>query len=296
MVIGQLGTGLRASAQTASVGLSFEVATVKQVDPSRRFNPGHFGPHVNPAGASFWSMTPEYLITYAYGLEPGQVTGPEWVSHDRFDIETRFPEGTDEKSERRMLQTLLKDRFKLNFHVEKKDLEVHVLVVGKHGEKLTPSVPDKANAESDVAMKPGDDNAGEEPAQTKVTKNPDGSSTADMGKAGTQTIKFDKELGAMHFERSKITMEELAKGLSPCLGRGVHKVVDETGIKGTYQLAWDCPWWPAARTDAGTLSSDPLDLSSLTRSLDALGLKLETRKIMQDVYVIDHVERPSDTN
>jgi uncharacterized protein (TIGR03435 family) len=42
------------------------------------------------------------------------------------------------------------------------------------------------------------------------------------------------------------------------------------------------------------MPADPQGASSLTRSLDALGLKLEKRKILMNVYVIDHVERPSE--
>ena len=293
-----IGAGFPASAQTPSTDLSFEVATVKAVDPSSRFDPKHFYAHVIPAGASYWSMTPDSLITYAYRIEPFQVTGPEWASHDRFDIEARFPEGADKKDERRMLQALLKDRFKLAFHIEKRELEGYVLVVGKHGEKLKPSPPNPVSPETGAPLKVGDNHAAEGPAKSNITKNQDGSSTLDMGKRGTQTIKFDQELWAMHYEVSKMTMEELAQRLRNCLGGGDHKVIDETGIKGTYQLAWDCPQpgpRPPARGDAaGMLPSDPEGGSALTQSLDALGLKLEKRKMLQDVYVIDHVERPSE--
>jgi uncharacterized protein (TIGR03435 family) len=300
IAIAPIGTGFGASAQAPSTDPSFEVATVKPVpmDASHPFNPRHFGTHVNPAGASYWSITPDYLVTHAYDIESYQVTGPEWANHDRFDIEARFPEGADKKDERRMLQTLLKDRFKLAFHIEKRELEGYVLVVGKHGEKLRPSLPDPANPKTDAPLKPGDGDVGEAPAQSKITKNPDGSSTVDMGKRGTQTVKFDQERWAMHFEVSKMTMEELAQRLRTCLGGGDHKIVDETGIKGTYQLAWDCPQPtprpPAAGDAAGMLPSDPEGGSALTQSLDALGLKLEKRKMLQEVYVIDHVERPSE--
>ena len=299
IAIAPIGTGVRASAQAPSTDLSFEVATVKPVDPSYRFDGKRFWAHVNPAGASYWYMTPINLIEYAYGVESFQVAGPEWASHEHFDIEARFPEGADKKDDRRMLQALLKDRFKLAFHIEKRELEGYVLVVGKHGEKLRVSLPDPASPATDAPLKPGEDNVGGGPVQPKITKNPDGSSTVDMGKRGTQTLKVDHELGAMHFQRSKMTLEELAGSLSSCLGTGgLHKVVDETGIKGTYQLAWDCPL-PTGRltagTDAaGTVASDPQDGSSLTRSLNALGLKLEKRETLQDVYVIDHIDRPSD--
>ncbi len=78
----------------------------------------------------------------------------------------------------------------------------------------------------------------------------------------------------------------------------MHKIVDETGIKGNYQIAYDCPMrglqGPVSTDAAGTLPSDPQGSYVLTRSLDALGLKLEKRKMPMNVYVIDHVERPSE--
>lgn len=150
-----VSTGLRASAQTVSSGPSFEVATVKPVDPSVRFDPKHFWVHVNAAGASYWSMTPVSLLAYAYDVESYQVAGPDWTNADRYDIEARFPEGTDTKDVRRMLQALLRDRFKLAFHIDQRELEGYVLVVGKRGEKLTPSVPDPASPGADAPLKPG---------------------------------------------------------------------------------------------------------------------------------------------
>ena len=111
------------------------------------------------------------------------------------------------------------------------------------------------------------------------------------------TIKFDRESWSNHFEYSRLPMSEFAGALAPCLGDGVHNVVDETGLKGIYQLAFDCPLpRPPARVSTGadgTLLPDQEDGSLLTRSLDALGLKLDKRKMPMDVYVMDHVERPS---
>jgi uncharacterized protein (TIGR03435 family) len=93
-------------------------------------------------------------------------------------------------------------------------------------------------------------------------------------------------------------MGELAQNVTSCLGIGAKEVVDETVIKGTYQVAWDCPLGGMRRSSPGTDAtaappSDPQDSSSLFRSLDLLGLKLDKRKTLQTVYVIDHIERPS---
>ena len=300
LAITHVGTELRASAQTPSNDLSFEVATVKPVtmDASHPFNARHFGAHVTPAGASYGSMTVGNLVDYAYGVESFQVTGPEWITAERFDIEARFPEGADKKDDRKMLQGLLRDRFKLAFHVDKRELEGYVLVVGKHGERLKPSLPDPATPETNATLKSGDNNVEEPPARSKMSTTQDGASKIVLGKKGTFSVKIDQEHWANHFELSKMTMEELAERLSTCLGSGMHKVVDETGIKGNYQVAYDCPLpvpRPPGRDATGTLlPSDPQDGSLLIRSLEALGLQLEKRKMPMDVYVIDHVHRPSE--
>jgi uncharacterized protein (TIGR03435 family) len=297
IVTAPIGTGFRASAQTPSTDLSFEVATVKPVlsDSSHPFNPDRFGPQVNPAGASYWDMTLRDLIGYAYDVEFFQVTGPEWTSHDRFDIEARFPEQADKKDEKRMLQALLKERFKMAFHMEKRELESYALVVGKHGPKLVPSLLDPATPVPAASLTPESNNNVHGPDKSQPVKRADGSITIDRGVKGTQTVKFDSENWVRHLEDSKMTMHDLAARLGVCVDSTFHKVVDETGLHGNYQVAYDCPVpRPPNRADAGTMPPDPQGSYAVTRSLDALGLKLEKRKVLQDVYVIDHIERPSE--
>jgi hypothetical protein len=63
IAITPIATGLRAIAQTPSTNSSFEVATIKPIDPSYRFDGKHHWVHVNPAGASYWYMTLDSLIT-----------------------------------------------------------------------------------------------------------------------------------------------------------------------------------------------------------------------------------------
>ncbi len=57
-----IGTGRRASAQTASTDPSFELATIKPVTTS--FDPKHFWVHVYPARSSYWSMTPASSLLF----------------------------------------------------------------------------------------------------------------------------------------------------------------------------------------------------------------------------------------
>ena len=300
IVIALFGAGACASAQKASTTKVFEVATIK---PAAPFDPRKFGPRINQARATYTDLSLKNLIAYAYDVKEPQVSGPEWIASEKYDIVATLPKGAAKEDDKRMLQALLKERFKLAFHIEKRELEVYALVVDKHGAKLKPSPPDSPESEADKPLKPGESYVGEGDRKVKQVKNKDGSSTINMGKSGTQTTKFDWESKTMHWERSKITMEEFAKELTSSMDAfklGGRMVVDQTGIKGNYQVAIDIPLgisMPnrlAASGDASdTIPSDPQGGGALNKSLDAMGLKLEKRKVPIDVYVIVHVEKPS---
>ena len=297
--------GACASAQKAPAPTAFEVATIKP-SPSFDvvpFDPKTFGPRITQARATYTGMSLKYLTAYAYGVKMALVSGPEWMDSERYDIEATFPEGAAREDEPKMLQCLLKERFRLAFHIEQRKEPVYALVVGKNGSELKPSPPDSPDSVLDAPLKPGERYDGQGDRKIRVTTNKDGSLTSDMGKGGTRTTKFDSESMTMHMERSKITMLELA-GLLPSMmrayGPGEHMVADQTGIKGFYQVSLDyslgisLPRRPAAGGDASdAIPSDPQGGGTLDRSLDALGLKLEKREVMMDVYVVDHAEKPS---
>ncbi len=56
------------------------------------------------------------LLTYAYGVKPYQITGPDWMSTTRFNIVAKMPEGSTKEDAPQMLQSLLEERFKLTTH------------------------------------------------------------------------------------------------------------------------------------------------------------------------------------
>jgi uncharacterized protein (TIGR03435 family) len=291
-------SGACAWAQSVSTAPEFEAATIKPVTPGS-FDPSHpkvTGIQLHEARVSYSFMALEYLIVNAYKILPSQLSGPGWMGTEFFDIEARFPKGATREDEPKMMQALLKDRFKLAFHIEKKELDSYALVVGKHGAKLKPSLPDPPEPAADEPLKPGESYMGDGDAKTKVSINKDGSSTTYMGKYGTMTTRFDLETMSMHWERSKMTMKDLAGQLAFCTGGNGHKVDDETGINGNFQIAFDCPIGgprPPSGDASDAMPSDPQG-ESLNRSLDALGLKLEKRKVLMDIYVVDHVEEPSE--
>jgi uncharacterized protein (TIGR03435 family) len=102
----------------------------------------------------------------------------------------------------------------------------------------------------------------------------------------------------MHRESSKMSMEDLAKYVTAILHStgGKDIVVDRTGLKGDYQVAFDSPVGTTVPSDdsSGMSVSDPVGSVTVTKSLDKLGLKLIKQKAQVDYYVIDHVEKPSE--
>ncbi|MGD0868135.1 MAG: TIGR03435 family protein [Bryobacteraceae bacterium] len=84
-------------------------------------------------------------LRYAYSItNDEQITGPDWIKFKdvRFDIEAKAPADTPLPRLREMLQTLLTERFKLEYHTSQKSMPFVALVVGKNGPKIVEGVED----------------------------------------------------------------------------------------------------------------------------------------------------------
>ncbi|MCU1233125.1 MAG: hypothetical protein JWP63_1092, partial [Candidatus Solibacter sp.] len=96
---------------------------------------------LQPGGKLVMHNVPmKVLLLFAFHLRPEALTGaPNWVDSDRYDIVAKAPEKAPQDESRRMLQTLLAERFKLAVHADHKVLPAYALVIGKSGPKLQPS-------------------------------------------------------------------------------------------------------------------------------------------------------------
>ena len=119
---------------------SFEVATIKLTPPDQ---PGKLFT-VTPGGRQVLTKgtTMNDLIGFAYSMQPKQlINAPDWFDKDKFDI-TGQPdaEGIPNPDQMKtMMRKLLVDRFQLTFHKDTRVLSVYEIVVGKDGQKLTPT-------------------------------------------------------------------------------------------------------------------------------------------------------------
>ena len=134
--------GQASNRPAAAPAVAFEVASVKPAtEPGRQpmvcLIPCAPGERltVEHSRVEIRYMSLDRLIVTAYGIKLYQLTGPDWMRSQRFDIDAKMPDGARPAQLPEMLQALLAERFKLSTHRDSKDLPVYALVVGKNSPK-----------------------------------------------------------------------------------------------------------------------------------------------------------------
>jgi uncharacterized protein (TIGR03435 family) len=134
------------SAQLCAAEPAFEVASVKLSVPFTMERIGSPQQNrvisIDPARATFRNCTLLSLVARAWRVKEYQVSGPEWIRDQRFDIFAKLPEGASTDAVPEMLQTLFGERLKLRLHQDRKVLPVYALVIGQGGPKLSPKPAD----------------------------------------------------------------------------------------------------------------------------------------------------------
>ncbi len=248
------------------------------------------GMHIDGSQVRFNFLSVKDCMRLAWKVKNYQVVGPEWVGSDRFDIVGKVPDGAKTDQVPEMLQNLLIDRFKLTFHKDKKEFAVFALVAGKGGVKLKETAPDAAT-----------DNAA---PKSNLNISASGSAAGvfvDLGQGSWYTFADNKLVG------HKLTMEQIADNLSRYMDK---PVVDMTGLPATknYDFSFDVTaddyrtMLIRSAISAGvSLPPEALRLAegttdSLLSSMEASGLKLDSRKAPLDVMVIDHADKTPTEN
>jgi uncharacterized protein (TIGR03435 family) len=277
------------------------------------------GPHVDGAQAEYTYMALKELMQVAYKVKPFQISGPDWISSTRFDIKAKMPAGSSKDDAPLMLQSLLEDRFKLSVHRETKDHPVLALVVGKGGPKMKESEPAKPIDEN-APLKPGESkmDTAEGPIRMRVDAKA-GAATMDMGAKGKVSYSVDRSTMSFHITATQVTMSGFADMLTQISqqmggGAGGRNIVDMTDLKGSYEVGIDfsiadlmamvqaqgIDVGGAAAGTAGAAGANtaatPGGGTSITDAVQALGLKLESRKAPLEQLIIDHIEKTPTEN
>lgn len=265
--------------------------------------------HIDGSRAVFTYMSVKQLIAYAYKMRVYEVTGPDWMITDRFDIEARMPDGASKDDAPAMLETLLQERFGLVAHRQVVDQPVLGLMAGKNGAKLLPAAANAEVLDESAPLKPGESMLDTPDGRILLRRNKDGSTTY-VGPWGSFTLKFDGQSLSMHMQSDSLDMRGFAMMMTTLGGGEGRQVVDMTGLKGKYQVAADFSLMDLTSSlhdqgidlpggggpqQGGSGASDPGG-ATVSAALEKLGLKLERSRANVDRLVVDHVEKSPTEN
>jgi uncharacterized protein (TIGR03435 family) len=257
------------------------------------------GPHVDSRRAEYLYMTLHNLIEVAWGVQPYQIEGPDWLASQRFDITATLPQGASKTDAPRMLQSLLEDRFGLAAHRATVERPVLGLVVGKGGLKLKKSSGTPVPIDENAPLAPGeltlDGHDGQIRMRIDAAKN---SALMNYGKKGMVTRSDNPFNRSVHLEFSMASlngMAEMLSGVFTQLPGGIgRQIVDMTGMDGYYDATLD-----VALSDMSALpksggaenAPDTNKALPLTEAIQELGLKLESRTAPVEQFIVDRAEK-----
>ena len=294
-------TALLAQAQT------FDVASVKAAEPMTngmmRIVVGGGPGTPDPGRLNYQNVSLKMIVTNAFNVKEYQVSGPAFLDSERFDVTAKIPQGATKEQMQVMLQNLLKERFRLEFHREKKEMNSYVLLVGKNGSKMKVAEPEA----------PADPNAPAPPppgGRGPMTMGKDGFPEMPKGMGGRGGGPMLMMMpGKAKMTCVRCTMDRLTDTLGNQLGK---PVVDETGLKESYEftlffepdmggmtgpkgmmMAMPGPPPGPAPPEKANEETAPSLLSAIQ---DQLGLRLEAKKAPVDLIVIDHIEKAASEN
>ena len=121
-------------AQTPPARPEFEVASIKPSASGPAVGGGqqvHVGVQIDGAQVHCSYLSLKDYIRIAYQVKDFQITGPDWMASERFDIHAKLPAGGRDQL-RPMLQNLLEDRFQIKMHRASKEFPVYAIVVAKN--------------------------------------------------------------------------------------------------------------------------------------------------------------------
>ena len=121
----------------------FEVASIKPAGPLT--GDLTLGLRADGAQAHITWASVKDLIWIGYHVKRYQISGPDWLGIDHFDVAAKIPEGVSQRVITEMMQNLLKDRFGMKAHWEKKEFSAYTLQLSKRYRRETASPANASN-------------------------------------------------------------------------------------------------------------------------------------------------------
>jgi uncharacterized protein (TIGR03435 family) len=244
-----------------------------------------------------------------------QIIGsPAWMDSERYDVQATVDCSGGVVSREQfqmMIQSMLEDRFQLKVHMEKRELPVYNLVVGKDGPRLKASA-DQTPVVTNSSVAPllcGEASA--VPTTTPPIGARGGPPDQNFGRMSVDSAVPRGVMGIMgtptgfRIRASAVPLLKLVNLLRDRLGR---PVIDKTDLKGLFDFSLQfrseetaapgagiLPAGPSptgAPGDAMTSAADPAP--SLFTAIQELGLRLDSSTGPVEVLVLDSSQKPAE--
>jgi uncharacterized protein (TIGR03435 family) len=229
----------------------------------------------DPIRIHYSNISLRYLVMAAYRVGGFQLSAPGWLDAKTFDVDAKLPRGATRAQLCEMLQGLLKERFHLALHRERRVMPVYSLIVGKNGPKLRESAENTGNDSAD------DFDPLPPPPPNELELDGEGYPMVPP-REGSWLVALRSGRARTH--QLSASMQDLAALLSKQLSR---PVTDATGLKGRYEFTLS--WMAGVPAQDGPTADMGPDLLAAVQQ--QLGLKLEASKGPVEVLVIDHLEK-----
>src|SRR5262245_37148300 len=287
-IAGPIAVGMlmsaRLSAQVVAPAANAPTFDVASVKPNNS-GPGRMGGRGGPGRIDFMNMPLRRLIRQAYDIHDSQIIGgPDWLDSQGFDVTATFVGEPTPERRRAMMQTLLRDRFKLTFHAEKRDMPIYALIVARADKRLGEGLkktPEGACLPRGAGLPATPSTSGPPPAPPSPF---DPNAEAPCG-----SIIF----GPGRLLAHGVPIDMLANSLGglPALTAFNRIVQNQTGLEGAYDFDFKFANEFAARgtafvppPGAGAAAPTPGDEPALFTALqEQLGLKLDARRATVEV-------------
>jgi uncharacterized protein (TIGR03435 family) len=213
------------------------------------------------------------IISSASPSQTRDVDGlPAWAKSERYDVTVKPPPGSTREQIAEMWRTMFADRMKLSAHVEEREQKTFAMVLDRSDGRLGPNLKPTSLDCSPPA--PG--------APPRPPPPPPASPNDYRNRCGGMFGNGLIVTGATTMDRFVFSLRGLAGG----------EVFDKTGLTGWYSLELRYAPPRGAGADAAGAPDDAPEF--LTAIREQLGLKLVPQKSMVPIFVVDHIERPSE--
>jgi uncharacterized protein (TIGR03435 family) len=240
----------------------FEVASIRPFVPIPGQRPTP--PGIYPGGRAILRGTVQGLLMQAFNVQPFQISGlPDWATNggSAFEIEAIPPDSSPSKTSNQFTSILLltdeQRQMILALLIDRFQLQFHTVT-------KTGDVSFLVRGDGKLQLQP--------PADT--TKLP--------------RFAFSRNDPPVGMDGTNISMPDFASLLVHFLYLQ-HPLIDETGLKGSYDFHFPRELYPCGRD----CNEEDTEIAYITKSLHGIGLDVKPRKEPVEAIVIDHVEKPS---